>query len=185
MSTSFKQQLALPFLKTDLILTSWRDQFAEGVKFFFSDDSILLIRQMIEEDITDVFNLEQKIFSDPWPLAAFYTELRDIKYGLAVVGIIDDKIIAYATMRFIVDELHIHNIAVDIQNRRKGYGSALLWFILEIASQSNIKICYLEVRRSNLSALALYRKFGFKIIGVRKRYYIKQNEDALLMSKYI
>lgn len=175
----------LPFLKTDLKSDLWRGQLTTGIIFTFFDKSTFMVRQMNEQDISDVFQLEQTIFSDPWSISAFRMILKDTKYYLAMVGTINNNLVAYGISQCVADQLHIHNLAVDPQYRRNGYGTTLLWLILEIASNNNIKICHLEVRRSNFPALSLYHKFGFEIIGMRKQYYFKDNEDALLMTKYI
>lgn len=139
---------------------------------------------MTESNVDDVFQLEQKIFPDPWSKAAFQGELQNPEHCLTLVGFIENDLIAYAISRFIIDELHINNIAVAAEYRRKGFGKTLLWLILKIASYSGVNIYHLEVRRSNLAAISLYKKFGFRIVGIRKQYYQKENEDALLMSKF-
>ena len=175
----------LPFIKTGLISNSWREQLNKGINFKFKDNSIFLVRDLCEKDIDRILKLEQKIFTDPWPKPAFQTEIENQESCLDIVGIIDNKIIAYAISQFVFDELHIYNLAVDSLYRGKGYGKTLVWLMLEIALRCDIKVCHLEVRRSNFSAISLYEQFGFQIVGIRKKYYIKENEDALLMTLLI
>lgn len=101
--------------------------------------------------------------------------------GYDVYGITENqKIIAYVIMRVINDEAEILNIAVDKHFRRKGYGKLLLQQLLELLKQKHMQKIFLEVRVSNVAAINLYEKLGFKKIAVRKNYYAagKQREDA-------
>jgi ribosomal-protein-alanine N-acetyltransferase len=180
-----KLQPGQPLLTTDFKNISWNEHIDRGVEFTFKDGSTFLIRKMVNSDIDDVLPLEQIIFSDPWTKETFLLELQNDRYVLALVGFIDNNLIAYEISQIIVDELHIHNFAIDPQFRRRGHGMILLWFLLKIASLNGISSCHLEVRRSNISAISLYKKFGFKVVGVRKQYYVNENEDAILMSLFM
>ncbi len=82
----------------------------------------------------------------------------------------------------IVDEVHIANLAVHPAFRRQGLGRALLRHALEAARRSGMTSALLEVRAGNAAALALYRAFGFEVVGRRKGYYQDNREDALLMT---
>jgi ribosomal-protein-alanine N-acetyltransferase len=82
----------------------------------------------------------------------------------------------------VADELQIMNVAVDPEQRRRGYGSALLADLLQFARGQNIAAATLEVRRSNAGAIQLYERHGFRHVGVRPRYYSDNHEDALIMS---
>jgi len=172
----------LPFIKTGLTSNSWREQLNKGINFKFKNNSFFFVRNLCEKDIDRILKLEQNIFIDPWSKPAFQTLIENQKYCLDIVGIIDNKIIAYAISQFVFDDLHIYNLAVDSIYRGKGYGKTLVWLMIEIALRCDIKVCNLEVRRSNFSAISLYQQFGFQIVGVLKQYYTKENEDALLMT---
>ena len=87
----------------------------------------------------------------------------------------------YAGLWLVVDEAHVTTIAVRPQFRGRGLGELLLVALTEIAFDVNARWLTLEVRVSNTSAQALYRKFGFKPAGVRPRYYSDNREDALIM----
>ena len=180
MNINSKSQLNTPFLTTNFQDTSWNNQLNDGLAFTFKDGSTLSVRKMNGKDIIDVLRLEHEIFSDPWSVESFITELQNDH--LTPVGFFNNILAAYAIAQLITDELHIHNLAVDPEFRRRGYGSTLLWLLLKIASLNGAKVCYLEVRRSNISAIALYEKFDFQIVGIREQYYVKENEDALLMT---
>lgn len=99
-------------------------------------------------------------------------------YGLKI----GKQLIAYAILSLLKDEAEILNIAVDAAYRKQGYGKKLLQHILYVANQYHILQIFLEVRRSNLVAIRLYEKLGFKQIGLRKNYYpLAQGcEDAVI-----
>ena len=173
----------LPFVKTNFTPSLWKAQLREGVEFLFQHKLVLLTRKMREQDVNAVFQLEQKIFPDPWPIDNFYMKEQETSSILNIVGEAENTIIAYTISQFIFDELHIYNFAVSDLYRQRGFGKTMLWLLLEIASVQQVKFCHLEVRKSNHSAISLYQKFGFEIVGIRKQYYVKENEDALLMTK--
>ena len=92
-----------------------------------------------------------------------------------------DGLIAFCGCWFIYDELHINTLAVNEQHRRQGHATRLLRFVLAEAAAAGITSATLEVRRSNDAALALYERFGFEIRGIRRDYYTKPVEDALVL----
>jgi ribosomal-protein-alanine N-acetyltransferase len=87
----------------------------------------------------------------------------------------------YAGLWLMVDEAHITTIGVRPQYRGRGYGELLLVTLVEVALDINARWLTLEVRVSNGAAQNLYRKYGFRDAGTRKRYYTDNNEDALIM----
>ena len=91
------------------------------------------------------------------------------------------KIVGYLGLWKIIDEAHITNLAVHPDFRRKGVAKLLLFDALEQCYKEKIKYLTLEVRVSNEGAINLYENFGFKSLGVRKKYYQNNNEDALIM----
>ena len=93
----------------------------------------------------------------------------------------DNKTIAYAGTWNIIDEGHITTIAVKPEYKRMHIGEALIVKILENCYASKIKYLTLEVRESNIPAIKLYEKYGFKSLGTRKGYYQDNNENALIM----
>ena len=95
----------------------------------------------------------------------------------------DDEgtVIAYAGAWIIFEESHITNIAVDQAYRGQGIGETLTRALIQYAANLGVDYMTLEVRRSNLVAQGMYEKLGFIKLGVRKRYYTDNQEDALLM----
>ena len=93
-----------------------------------------------------------------------------------------EEICGFLGLWLMVDEGHIVTVAVRGSERRKGIGELLLLGAFDLAAGMGIPVLTLECRVSNLSAQALYDKYGFERVGVRKRYYTDNNEDALIMT---
>jgi len=92
------------------------------------------------------------------------------------------RILGYGGFWFIVDEAHICTLAVHSAWRGRGLGELLLTALIERASEINAAALTLEVRASNVAAQSMYRKYGFIRMGLRKRYYSDNNEDAIIMT---
>ncbi len=138
------------------------------------------LRKMQLQDIAAIVKLEEETFAVPWSQEAFVDELEhDIAEYWVLIN--DDELIAYFGYWQILNEAHITNVAVSAKHRRKGYASILLEKLLTLAREKHIESITLEVRESNHSAQALYKKFGFIEAGRRKRYYSDNNEDAIIM----
>lgn len=143
-----------------------------------------IIRRMTVADVRAVVTLDRLSFSDPWPYSAWHGMLNDPHARVWVVDVDNAKIIGALAVWLILDELNIGTIAVHPDYQRQGIGAALLTMGLQTGIAEGAKIAHLEVRKSNVSAQRLYERFGFKIVGERKRYYADNREDALLMSVY-
>lgn len=141
----------------------------------------LEITYMTLDDIDLVLEIEVLSFRIPWTRDAFISEIKDNKLASYVVAKLDGKVVGYAGMWKIIDEGHITNIAVHPDVRRKKIAARMVGMLIEIAKNSDIGKLTLEVRESNSLALNLYKKFGFEVLGVRKKYYADNNEDALIM----
>jgi ribosomal-protein-alanine N-acetyltransferase len=143
------------------------------------------IRAMGIADVPAVTDLDQKAFSLPWPQRAFENELTNPMARTWVVdlpNVENQPLIASMILWLILDEAHIATIALHEQYRRHGIGKVLLAHALLDAYAEGATCSLLEVRRSNEAALALYRSAGFVEVGVRKKYYSDNREDALLMN---
>ncbi len=138
------------------------------------------IRRMELLDISELSELENRVFSIPWSKRMLEEELEN-ENALYLVSTLEQHIIGYAGAWKIFDEGHITNIAVDLPHQRKGIGNRLLSALLESLATSRITKVTLEVRRSNIPAIKLYQAFGFQVEGVRKDYYSDNHEDALIM----
>jgi [ribosomal protein S18]-alanine N-acetyltransferase len=93
----------------------------------------------------------------------------------------NERIVGFAGMWLMLDEAHVTTIGVKRELRGLGLGEVLFATLLDIATQVGAARSTLEVRVTNSSAQALYRKYGFREEGVRRRYYSDNNEDALIM----
>ena len=134
------------------------------------------------EDLKEVTRLENEIFPNPWSEESIRYELTHRSNSFLYKVSHNDKIIAYTFSWIILDEMHIGNFAVIKGYRQQGIGKAFMNFIIEEGKRLGAEFYYLEVRKSNIPAISLYQKMGFRIVGIRKEYYSDNKEDAYLMS---
>lgn len=143
----------------------------------------MIIKKMEKEHLSAVVDIEQNSFTHPWSITSFEEELCKQNSHL-FVAIDNDTVVGYAVMSTVLDEGSLLDIAVDENYRRKGVAKALFDKLLDVAKEKELAFITLEVRASNKSARALYEALGFECIAVRKNYYSKPSEDAVLMTKY-
>jgi len=143
--------------------------------------SSVAFRQMREEDLNQIMEIERKSFATPWTYDAFYNELHTNQFAHYVVAEVDQEIIGYCGLWVIIDEGHITNIAILPEYRGNGLGEKLLLAVMDTARELGAETLTLEVRVSNDVAKGLYRKLGFQDGGIRKSYYTDNYEDALVM----
>lgn len=98
-----------------------------------------------------------------------------------LVAELDGSIIGFAGVWVVIDEGHITNIAIKEEYRGRGYGKQLTAALIQYAANLGVVYMTLEVRRSNLTAQHVYASMGFIQVGVRKKYYEDNGEDALFM----
>ncbi|MBQ2765958.1 MAG: ribosomal protein S18-alanine N-acetyltransferase [Clostridia bacterium] len=142
---------------------------------------LLTIRDAKREDIPALCALEKECFSLPWSEAGF-AEFFDNDCAHALVAEADGEICGYVGMYLILGEGEITNLAVSGKYRRCGAATALLDRLFNTEGLCRV---LLDVRVSNTAARALYEKCGFKVDGIRRGFYSKPREDALLMSREI
>lgn len=138
----------------------------------------LEIAELTADHLHDVLTIEQESFADPWSLTAFRNFI--VLYRTSWVALDGGKVAGYIVSQWVLDEIHILNVAVDKSRRRTGVASYILDFLFERARKQKMNDVYLEVRESNDGARALYRRYGFSELGIRKSYY-HDGEDALVM----
>ena len=141
----------------------------------------LEIRRMEAGDLDAVMEIEHLCFSIPWSRESFRIEIEENKCALYIVLTEDGRPVAYAGTWLVISEGHITNIAVHPDFRGRGYGERITRAMMEAALEIGIGWMTLEVRRGNSVAQSLYKKLGFSEVGVRKRYYEDNGEDALVM----
>lgn len=93
-----------------------------------------------------------------------------------------EYLLGFIGLWLMVNEAHIVTVAVREQYRRSGIGERLLIAAIELAMDADQEVVTLEVRASNDSAIRMYEKYGFSRVGLRKRYYTDNNEDAAIMT---
>lgn len=142
------------------------------------------VERLTVEDLDEVLAIERASFPTPWSRGAFVYELR--QNPVAQCWIVRGSgtgpaVLGYLCLWEIAPEVHITNLAVHPEWRRRGVARFLLRAILEDARRRNLRLALLEVRPTNAEARSLYEGLGFQVVGRRKGYYFDTGEDALLM----
>lgn len=140
-----------------------------------------MIRPATHDDLEAIEDIDRHSFPRPWPRATFEAELARDVGRLAVVDL-RGTAIAWCNYWLVAGEIHILGIATHPDHRRGGLGAQLLAYALADARAAGCTVATLEVRRGNAPAIALYERAGFVTVHVRQRYYIDNNEDALVMT---
>jgi ribosomal-protein-alanine N-acetyltransferase len=141
-----------------------------------------VIRAMMLEDVPRVHEIDTLSFSLPWPERSFIFELTRNPVSRNWVVESDGCILAMLVLWLIVDEAHIATLATHPDFRRQGIGERLMIAALVSARNEGATRAFLEVRAGNTSALAMYKKYGFDVAGIRRGYYVDNHEDAILMN---
>ncbi len=143
----------------------------------------LELQSLTEAHLSALVELDQTCFGGLWTLDAYQRELASPNSNL--LGLISPlspvSLLGMGCFWSILEEAHITILAVHPQYQRQGMGQALLFSLLKTAHDRGLERATLEVRASNLSAINLYQKFGFKTAGRRRRYYQDNDEDALIL----
>ncbi|MBR6452743.1 MAG: ribosomal protein S18-alanine N-acetyltransferase [Lachnospiraceae bacterium] len=143
---------------------------------------MLIIRPMLDADVPAVSAVEEATFSMPWKPDDFRDMIRrdNMTY---LVAELNGKIIGGAGIREIVGDGEITNVAILKEFRGRGYGKQLVAKLLEEGRKLGVTGFTLEVRKSNLPAIRLYESLGFVSEGVRRDFYERPREDALILWK--
>lgn len=138
---------------------------------------------MGEEDLKKVLKIERASFVSPWSKGMFESELFGNPFSFPHIVRLPEsgRIIGYVCFWIVLDELHLLNFTIDSSFREQGFGEEVVRWVLQFAAKRRVRSATLEVRVSNLPALRLYKKLGFEVYTVRKEYYSKPLEDALLL----
>ncbi len=133
-------------------------------------------------DLPSVMEIERASFPNPWHESTFRGEIyhRSISFPLVVVHATLNKVIGYVIFWQVGEDAQINNIAIHPDFRRLGIGETVLRHVIDLVRLRGGRLITLEVRPSNTAALNLYRKLGFKMLGVRKGYYTNPAEDAFV-----
>jgi ribosomal-protein-alanine N-acetyltransferase len=148
-------------------------------------EELIEIKEMTLSDLNDVYNLEIKAYEYPWE--------KNILRGCVInkydcfIATIDKQIVGYLITKISSPESHILNLTIDKNYRNNGIASQFLEMVILKCRLLKSNIIFLETRLSNLPAISLYIKFGFKKIGLRQNYYKSRNgrENAVIFSMSI
>lgn len=137
-------------------------------------------RPMQAQDIDAVIALERQAFSHPWSRQLYIDALTRYECWMMYV---DKQHVGHGVISQVVDEAHLLNIAIAVEQQGQGLGVQLLEHLMQRAIARGCVECFLELRASNHSAYALYERYGFNEIGRRRDYYPAPDgfEDALVM----
>lgn len=141
------------------------------------------IRMMTKEDLPIVALIEEKIFSTPWSEKAFEDSLESSN-TIYIVAEKDSNVVGYCGLYMSLDEGNITNVAIAPEYRRQHMAENMLHHMFKLAKEKGIINAFLEVRETNVVAIKLYEKLGFKEAGTRKNFYQKPLENALIMWKH-
>jgi len=148
---------------------------------------LFFLRRMEERDLPSVLAIENLSFPNPWHESTFRGEIQNvpISFPLVIIHATLHTVIGYIVFWLIGEEVQINNIAVHPDFRRLGVGEQALRQVIEQVRWRGANFITLEVRPSNRGALVLYKKIGFRMLGVRKKYYTNPSEDAFVFGLHI
>lgn len=149
------------------------------------DANGVIIGEYEEEDLDEILEIERASFPTPWTPGLFHGEKGNPISRMLVARIGQERgnrVAGYIVYWRVADEIHLHNIAVRRELRRRGIASRLLSRAIRESRPGGARLITLEVRQSNRPAKGLYEKLGLSVTGVRRAYYDDTGEDALIMS---
>ena len=143
---------------------------------------MITVERMKPEHVSRIAALEKECFSLPWSENSIASEL-DNRLSLWLVAVDGETFLGYVGSQTVIDESDVMNLAVHPDYRRQGIAEKLMEALEKGLRERESKSLTLEVRASNVSAIALYEKLGFQQVGLRKNYYRNPKEDALILCK--
>jgi ribosomal-protein-alanine N-acetyltransferase len=142
----------------------------------------LVVRVMANADVDAVAGIERALYPNPWRREDF-AGLVDARGAFAWVAAAGGAgIVGYAVAWVAADEAELANLAVAVPWQRRGIGTRLIDFACRTAREQGARTMWLDVRVSNFAARSLYARQGFRVVGVRRGYYARPREDALVMA---
>ncbi len=142
------------------------------------------IRDVGPDDIPQIVEVEKRCFSLPWTAEQLAAQIKNAQHEFIAAISPDGTVLGYVGMMYVLDEGYISNVATDLPWRRQGIADALIGRLCAICEGLRLSFVSLEVRAGNAPAVALYEKHGFAPVGLRKNYYERPREDAVIMTKY-
>jgi ribosomal-protein-alanine N-acetyltransferase len=142
------------------------------------------LRRLEMRDLNAIERIERASYPTPWSRSMFASELaKPSSICLGAFDLETDELVGYLVISRYVDAWHVMNVAVASSHRRRGVATRMMERLFEVTAGRGRRGYTLEVRVSNVGAVALYERLGFKPRGVRRGYYTDNREDALIMWK--
>jgi ribosomal-protein-alanine N-acetyltransferase len=139
------------------------------------------IRLAERRDIAELLVIEEAQFPEPWTKRILLDEIENTETRRYTVATEKKRIVGYLGIMFVLEELHVNTIGILPPEEGRGIATSLLDEAWANAQERGIRRATLEVAVSNQRAIDLYYRYGFRPVGVRKNYYEKINEDALIL----
>ena len=144
----------------------------------------MLIREAHNQDIDQLVAIEELCYDQPWPREAFEEEIEREDVGIGMVAEDEGLVVGFLTGMAVVDEFHMHNLAVHPDFRGRGVARGLLKAAESLCRQRDFRRILLEVREDNKAARNLYLGLGFEAAGTRKDYY-GPGQNAYMYMKHL
>jgi ribosomal-protein-alanine N-acetyltransferase len=141
----------------------------------------LELTPMRRRHLPAVLRIEGKVYPRPWSAGLFLSELAQRNSRAYFVARTQGRVVGYAGVMILGDEGHVTNIAVDPGYHRHKIGTRLMLALVDASRERKVRSMTLEVRRANVGAQTMYKRFGFETVGVRRGYYVETGEDAYIM----
>ncbi len=139
------------------------------------------IRPAERRDVPELLVIEVAQFPEPWSRTMLLDEITNLENRRYTVAVEGKTIIGYLGVMYVMDELHINTIGTLPGHEGRGVATSLMDEVWEDAKSRDIARATLEVAVSNERAQALYARYGFRPVGIRKNYYERVQEDALIL----
>ena len=139
------------------------------------------IRLAERRDIAELLVIEEAQFPEPWTKRILLDEIENTETRRYTVAVEKKRIVGYLGIMFVLEELHVNTLGILPREEGRGIATSLLDDAWADAKARGIVRATLEVAVSNKRAVDLYYRYGFRPVGVRKNYYEKSNEDALIL----
>jgi ribosomal-protein-alanine N-acetyltransferase len=139
------------------------------------------IRLAERRDVPDLLEIEVAQFPEPWSRSMMLDEISNLETRRYTVAVEGKKIVGYLGVMFVMDELHVNTLGTLPGYEGRGVATSLMNDAWAVAKEKGVQRATLEVAVSNTRAQELYFRFGFSPVGVRKNYYERTREDALIL----
>jgi ribosomal-protein-alanine N-acetyltransferase len=139
------------------------------------------IRPAERRDLPELLEIEVAQFPEPWTRSMMLDEISNVETRRYTVAVEGKKIIGYLGVMFVMDELHVNTLGTLPGHEGRGVATSLMNDAWVVAKEKGVHRATLEVAVSNTRAQELYFRFGFSPVGIRKNYYERTHEDALIL----